>query len=286
VTVVSGYWPVPNKYPPGSYNRWLNNSMRLNAPYVFHYGGAADLEWLQGCRAGLQTEWRLTSLDDLGREFAAVSGSRGPKSAEAHQSKTWELHVIWYMKLRLLELAAAENPFGTHWFAWVDAGIVRYRNQLPPAAPWPRAEQLARVPPGSMLYAAVTARWHCFAGTAFLLHKSKLKLLSSLYYKGYRQLCARDHAWNDTSGCINKAAGISAYYHPTADELKPSNHRCQHACADDQTMFAYVREAHPELFYSVTNLMDADDKWLPPKETKPGRCVQPCVWSCVVDHLY
>ena len=35
ITIVSGYWPVKNKYSHDKYNDWFNNSLQINQRYIF-----------------------------------------------------------------------------------------------------------------------------------------------------------------------------------------------------------------------------------------------------------
>jgi len=276
---VSGYWPVGNKYPSGSYNRWLNSSLKINAPYVLHFGLAEDRDWLLSAREGLPTEWHHTPIAQMEREFEQLTGSRGAASKERRFAKSWGLHVIWFMKLLLLQKASETNPFNTPYFAWVDAGIVRYRRHPPPPAVWPNADKLARVPQGVFVYSPVSARWHCFAGTAFLVDAPTVRPLATAYYGAYHSLCTQKS--NDTTQCINRGNSIDRYYKADPKRDRPS--ACQTACADDQTLFSYVRDKLPDRFYSINNLIERN---VAPAPTQPGKCVQPRAWSGVVDHLY
>jgi hypothetical protein len=192
------------------------------------------------------------------------------------------------MKLFLVEQAAQENFFGTEWFAWNDAGNVQYRNKLPPDLVWPHPARLALVP-SAFVYSPVSAVFHCFAGTAFLVPRLLSKRLLTLQMALYSEHCVRHNASHPRAErpldyCINKGEHITDYIRPP---VPVGNGRaCQPPCGDDQMLFSFMRNRHPELFASITRVQTREGVPFYSKEVAPGRCYDPCGWSCVVSLLY
>jgi hypothetical protein len=64
--------------------------MRVNAPYVMHYGAKEDLEWMKPIRAGLPTLWVYVPYEQLYASFLRISQSHGTELASFKDKQ--ELH--------------------------------------------------------------------------------------------------------------------------------------------------------------------------------------------------
>ena len=250
VTVVSGFWQIPNKYDSTGkiYHSFFNNSLRLNAPMVLFYGSSDSLSTLQEFRRGLPTCFVLFPIADLEHSFRRITQYSGPLDGKVggYPAQLW---LIWNSKVLLLFLAEKKNPFKTNFFAWMDAGINAFRNVSPPAEPWPAATKHAQLPTNSLIHSTVAADWaSCFAGTAFIAHRLVLKRIAYLYYHKLMTECASDT--------------LAA------------------ACRDDQAVFASLVQEQPRLFFSIS-------RWHNHSAPVTARsCPVHCGWSCAITLLF
>ena len=166
---------------------------------------------------------------------------------------------------------------------------MQYRRKFPPPQPWPNPERLAAMPKDKLVYASVAAIWHCFAGTAFLLHASMVDEMVAAYYANYASQCVPGNGQPREPGyCINKGANIETYIKPPVRGHKDPR-ACQPPCRDDQQLFAFTRDKMPNKFASVgelRNVVTGNRLWSTPKEIKGGQCFHPCGWACVIVLLF
>jgi len=189
LTVVSGYWLVPNKHSTTSFDTWFRSSLRIQAPYVF-FGTSETIALVKPIRATVSapTEYIELSLE----EFHTAPFKPLFVTHPVHCPSA-ELNMIWNEKIFLMRRAAALNPFNTDWFAWVDAGICAYRSSPPPDRPWPTPSKLARLSKEKLHFTtsdsprfdprrvSPTSYYHAFAATAYILHASAINYFATLY---------------------------------------------------------------------------------------------------------
>ena len=164
-TVVSGFWNITSKYSPEAYRAWLSNALRLNAGMVFFYEDESVLRLVSDIRAGLQTVFVKLAIRDF-----AVARLYDRAWVDQFHIPTAELGMIWLEKVFMMEKAAALNPFGSQWFAWMDAGCAPYRQRAPGPEPWPSEQALARLPRDRVVHTHVEEWYHHFSGTAYMYH--------------------------------------------------------------------------------------------------------------------
>lgn len=166
---------------------------------------------------------------------------------------------------------------------------MQYRRKFPPPEPWPNPARLAALPKDKFVYSSVSAIWHCFAGTAFIMHGSVVSEMVASYYANYASQCVPTSGQPREPGyCINKAPNIEMFIKPPVRGHNDPR-ACQGPCRDDQQLFAFTRDKMPERFMSVGELRDVSTGkkfWETPKEIKGGMCYHPCGWACVITQLY
>jgi hypothetical protein len=190
-TVVTGYWVIPNKYPSSKFLEWFSNTLRVNCPYIV-FGDRESLEIIKKYREGLPTHYIEKQIKDF-----YTYKFRDTIQAHPEHCPTKELHMIWSEKIFLMDEAACINPFGSEWFAWLDAGISSYRTRQPSPLPWPDNNKLSTLPKDKFLFTTSdspifkegTGRsyYHYISGT-FMLHRDFLKIYKIIWKKKLDEL--------------------------------------------------------------------------------------------------
>ena len=185
-TVVSGYWDCTNKHGT-KFASWFENTLRVNCPYVF-FGNADTIASVKHIRRELPTHCVQLELADFHTRLYASDFVVHPVHCPSQ-----ELNMIWNEKLFLVQRAARLNPFGSEWFAWVDAGICTYRTSPPSPATWPAQSKMKHLPKNKLIFttsrspllsrylASGKRYYHSIAGTAYLVHNSSVDQFATLY---------------------------------------------------------------------------------------------------------
>ena len=185
-TVVSGYWDCTNKHG-NKFASWFENTLLVNCPYVF-FGTADTIASVKRIRRGLPTHCVELELADFHTRLYASDFV-----VHSVHCPSTDLNMIWNEKLFLMQRAARLNPFGSEWFAWVDAGICTYRTSPPPPATWPAQSKMRHLPKSKVIFttsrsplfsrylASGKRYYHCITGGAYLVHDSLLDHFVTLY---------------------------------------------------------------------------------------------------------
>jgi hypothetical protein len=165
VLVVTAFFYVPNKYQPGTYGEWIENSARFMAPYVV-YGDRGGHDLAQRGRKGLPTVFvpmrSVLETETAARVREAVTdacrGDEDPTLVTDIMSNLHALELIWMAKTEFVfdtmknTPAKAEDPVnGVDWFSWNDLGLNLWRKKPPHAAPWPAPGVLETLPTDRVL---------------------------------------------------------------------------------------------------------------------------------------
>lgn len=132
----------------------VENDIRLQSrqiPLETLPGWAPALTAVESCRQSPAADYPRP--EPLGREKGVVQYWRdltdsGPDIYRA-------MVAIWFSKIPLVAALAAENPFGTPWFAWVDASVARFNNKR---AHWNFTERTLK--PGRIAHFRSDMRMH------------------------------------------------------------------------------------------------------------------------------
>lgn len=199
LTIVSGYWDVPNKHDL-NFVRWFKNTLRINCPYVF-FGTKDTIELAQLYRDTLPTHYVECELE----EFYTYK-YKDKMITHLRHCPSAELNMIWNEKLFFIEKAFHLNPFQSEFFAWVDAGICTYRYEAPPSKPFPNLEKLATLPKDKFIFTSsdnteyeperLFTYYHYVSGT-YVLHKSIISKMISLYKEYFDKTLQPDNIYTD-----------------------------------------------------------------------------------------
>ena len=166
---------------------WFENTLRIQCPYVF-FGTAETIALAKQFRRELPTHYVELDLSEFHTQAYKTEFLVHPVHCPSQ-----ELNMIWNEKLFLMRRAAQLNPFGSEWFAWIDAGICTYRNAVPPSLTWPSSNKLASLPKDKLLFtssdspyflptrATEKSYYHFIAGTSYIIHASALNNFVELY---------------------------------------------------------------------------------------------------------
>lgn len=154
VTVVSAYYPIPSKFDPQTYLKWIELFWPHSdcALVWFTVPGLIGMfERLFANRPGptkvlgLRVE-DFTAFQSMNPAIWAIASEKDPEKEVKH---TPELYAIWYEKKEFVRRVIELNPFQSEKFVWCDAGIVRrpeWVSALKGQFPIP-----AHIPEGKML---------------------------------------------------------------------------------------------------------------------------------------
>jgi hypothetical protein len=212
-TVVTGFWRIPSKTSLATYVDWFKSSLVINAPYVVHYEEAWAKATVSAARQGLPTNFVLRPLS----AFATAATYRSSWTHDEHLPSR-QLGLVWLEKVAMVAEVARANPFGTSWFAWVDAGAAAYRHVPPPAQPWPDRRRVATLPTDRIIYTGTEEFYHDFAGTAFLVHGGISAEVHRRFYAEVDRCAAAVDDWR---------------------------------CGNDQYLMTKLKTKHPDFFYRI-----------------------------------
>jgi hypothetical protein len=183
-TVVTGYWPVKKylftpKYARQEYSAWLNNTLRINMPYLV-FTGYDQFPLIQAIREGLPTMLIERNLS----QFKAFK-TYNQTWIDPYHLPSYELGLIWLEKMNLLHEAA--KVVSSEYVIWIDAVIAYYRNRPVPPEPWSQKVFLS-LPKYRVSYSIVHQSFHSVAATVLRMHRDLLPMIQKLFYEEY-DLC-------------------------------------------------------------------------------------------------
>lgn len=200
LTAVSGYWAVKNKHK-NEYNSWFENTLRINCPYVF-FGNSYSIDLVKRYRRDLPTYYIECEID----EFYSYKYKDRIIIHPIHCPSV-ELNIIWNEKIFLLEKAARLNPYNSEFFTWIDAGICRFRDKLPPTIPFPNYNNLALLPKDKFIFTTaenpvfepnkLKIYYHYISATSYILHKNIIQKFTDTYIEYLEQYLKPDGIYTD-----------------------------------------------------------------------------------------
>ena len=176
ITVVSGYWEVPNKYTKETYDNWFNNSLKINQRYIFFTEESSN-EYIRKFRPDYETIFINYKIDDFYSKKYYKDNWINPIHVPSI-----ELGMIWHEKIHCMKLAKDNDKSPTDFYVWIDAGVCTYRNIKPPTIRL-NLLNVDSLPIDRLCYAAVDEDYHGFAATVLIMHKSLIDKFHSIYYQ-------------------------------------------------------------------------------------------------------
>ena len=215
ITVVSGYWDVINKHAKQSFNRWFENTLKINQRYIF-FGTESTQAAIALFRGNFETTFIVHPLEQFYTKPYEIDEWQHPIHVPSSN-----LGMIWNEKIHLLKMAKDEciqtNTL-TEFYMWIDAGICTYRNTPPPTTRLTLANVDA-LPHDKIIYTDSEDTLHRFSGGAFLMHHTIVDDVHELYYHELNA-CNQDRIWQ---------------------------------CGVDQIIFTRLMKKYPHLFIKLGN---------------------------------
>ena len=215
ITAVSGYWDVVNKHTSQSFNRWFENTLKINQRYIFFCNNDTQAA-IASFRGDHETSFIVHPLEQFYAKLYTIKEWKHPIHVPSNN-----LGMIWHEKIHMIKLAkdnCIQTNTSTEFYIWIDAGICTYRNVLPPTTRLTIADVNA-LPHDKIIYTDSQETLHRFSGTSFLLHHTIIDDVHELYYKELT-LCNQQRVWE---------------------------------CGVDQIIFTRLMNKYPHMFLKVGN---------------------------------
>ena len=213
ITIVSGYWPVKNKYSHDKYNDWFKNSLGINQRYIFF----CDRNHNESIK---QFRDETTFIDYKLEDFYSKQYYRDHWIHPVHVPSA-ELGMIWHEKIHCMKLAKdydENNNHSTEFYVWADAGVCTYRDRKPPSARL-NLKDINHLPHDKLCYSYVEEDYHNFAATVLVMHRNIIDTIHEKYYE-----------------CLQKVGSMYNDYR----------------CGSDQVIHTVLLKEHPELYHKIS----------------------------------
>ncbi len=205
LTIVSGYWKVHNKHD-NKFQDWFDKTLKINCPYIF-FGNEESINMVKQHRANLPTHYVKCEIE----EFYTYRHIHTVQTHPIH-CPSKELNLIWNEKMFLMQRAAELNIFNSDYFAWIDAGICIFRNEMPPDSVFPNPDKLAKLPQDKFIFTSSVERfnplhvnnnnyYHFVSAGVFIMHKSFIEKFVDIYKRFVDNLLPRN-SWIYTEQVI------------------------------------------------------------------------------------
>lgn len=185
------------------YFAMFRNTLKINVHTIFFYDTHENYLKLSAIRnESYPTTWVQRNLSEF------TTYQRLP-----------DLSAMWMEKIEMVHHAS--KIVDAEWYAWIDAGIVPYRNMPTPTVPWPEKNLTAKYPHNKFIYHNFQGR-HAVSGTAYLVPSGIVEVFRHLFFS---------------------ALEMCLMVHPTFEDAKAHYH-------DDQDILKVVVTSHPHLCYN------------------------------------
>jgi hypothetical protein len=184
ITIVSGYWPVSNKYTPETYYKWFANTMQINQRMYF-FCDPSIKDTIIPYRKGLETIF----VDHPLNNFFSINYYRKFVS-DPFNKLSKERSKILHEKIDLMKVAKdMDGENATDFYIWYDAGAFIYRNQPPPSIRL-NLKDVNSLPRNKVCYSEPfpSSDDYSYASTIHIIHKDLIDQIHTLYYK-YVKIC-------------------------------------------------------------------------------------------------
>lgn len=202
LTCVSGYWEIKNKHNDNSFEKWFQNTLKINCPYVF-FGNKESIKIVKGYRGNLPTHYVELEIEDF-----ETYQYKDKMVVDAYHCPSVDLNLIWNEKIFMIDKASILNPFSSEYFMWVDAGICVYREIAPPSEPF-STEKISSLPHDKMIYTSSEMRdfneshflknpeWKHHVSGTYIVHKNIIKGLIHSYKDALNKYMNKDIPYTD-----------------------------------------------------------------------------------------
>ena len=214
ITIISGYWRIPNKYSHDHYNQWFQYSLKINQLTYFFCENQEEIDYIKQFRDELPTIYIIYPL-------ARFNSNRfyNPHWIHPTHVPSSDLGKIWHEKIHLMKLVKDNYQPDQEFFIWCDAGVCVYRDHAPPPIRL-NLKDINSLPHDKFCYSDPEHPYehHNFSGTVYIIHRDLIDTIYDLYME-YVDKCAEKY--NDWR------------------------------CGSDQFILTEMMKDHPHLFYKL-----------------------------------
>lgn len=230
ITVVSGYWDLnKSKYDKETYKKWMENSLSINAPYVF-FCEDENVDFIKNLRPH-PTIFIKKSIND----FYFNKYNFTIDYIHGRHCPSVELGLIWLEKIRLVKEASETDKFGNEWYAWLDSSICTFRDNKPTQSVWPNPNKLKKLKKNALNYTSTPE------------HEGKdLKILKDSKY-----IHIITGTWIVHKSMIDKLCKLFERYLGLVRDEAIKNDRNIFLCLSDQVVWTRMLIEKPEYFNKV-----------------------------------
>lgn len=152
VTVVTGYFEMPNKHSSNEFNEWISNFMQIESFVLAFTNSEKTAELLKSKRP--EHLHKQMVICKMSLEDTVAFKKYGPdgmqaqisKDPEASLHRSYTLYLVWLGKPEFVLKAIDINPFGSEYFLWNDVGTFRNKFVIGrQVKTWPDPEKVRHV---------------------------------------------------------------------------------------------------------------------------------------------
>ena len=179
ITIVSGYWPVHNKYTHETYCKWFENTLKINQRMYF-FCESSIKNIILPYRENLETIFVEHPIN----KFHSTNFYSRFWIHPNHIPSTG-LGKIWHEKINLMKLAKdMDGENATDFYVWYDAGASLFRNEPPPSIRL-NLKDVNSMPHNKILYSDPhpSDGTSFYASTIHIMHKDLIDNVHTLYYR-------------------------------------------------------------------------------------------------------
>jgi len=186
VTIVTGYWPVPNKYKHYDYCKWFENSLKINQRMYF-FGDSLTKDTILSCRKELETIFVEHPISNF------YSGNFYSRFwIHPYHLPTTDLGKIWQEKMNLIKLAKdMDGDNATEFYVWYDAAALIFRNEPPPCIRF-NLKDVNSLPHDKIIYSDPYPfdPKYSYATTIHIIPKGLINDIHTLYYRHLKKFAS------------------------------------------------------------------------------------------------
>ena len=196
MTCVTGLWDLED-----SYDKCLENTLRINSPYVF-FGDKKSIKYAKQLRGDYPTYYIEYNIEDF-NSYKYIDKT----IIDDDYCKSLEINLIWNEKINMINKAAKINVFSSEFFCWIDADIDTYKYTSPPSNIFPNNVKLKNLPKDKFIYSSdgeydedkVYYIWnyHYISGVSYIMHKNIITDFTELYKLYMEKLIDKNNLWTD-----------------------------------------------------------------------------------------
>mmetsp|Transcript_13656 Transcript_13656/g.13204 ORF Transcript_13656/g.13204 Transcript_13656/m.13204 type:complete len:296 (+) Transcript_13656:8-895(+) len=214
IALVSGYWQVNNKFSHNHYDRWFNNTLKINQTTFFFCENQEAVDYIKSFRKDLSTVYTVYPIK-------MFNSNKFYKSNWVHSVHvpSPELGKIWHEKIHLLKVVKNMDIQARQFYIWCDAGISVLRDKAPPNVRL-NLKNIDSLPHNKLCYSDPGASDNNFSGGVLIIHRDLIDEMYDLYM-------------NHVVKCAQKFN--------------------DYRCGVDQVIFSEIMKDRPDIFLKIAH---------------------------------